>query len=192
MTDHIEKGATAVITHLVKPGHEADYEQWLQEISTAARQWPGHLDVQVVRPVGGVTRAFVVVLRFRERTYLERWLASDERSRFIDQVRPILAADDRFVVRSGLDFWFVPEGAQAQIPVRWKQAVVTWAAIYPLVSLLPLVLLPALHALHVPSMRWLDTLVTTAVTVCLMVWFVMPRVTRLVSGWLFRGVAAGG
>ncbi len=36
-------------------------------------------------------------------------------------------------MRSGLDFWFTPEGAKAKLPTKWKQFLVTWSAIFPLV-----------------------------------------------------------
>jgi len=186
MTDPLERGATAVITHRVRPGHEAEYDRWLEAISSAARRWPGHLDVQIVRPVAGVTRTHVVVLRFQDRAHLERWMGSEERRSFIRQVLPILEAEDRFTIRSGLDFWFAPEGAEAQVPVRWKQALLTWSAIYPLVCLTPLLVLPVLRALRLPALPVLDTLVTTLVIVVLMVYVVMPRYTRLVRSWLFR------
>ncbi len=183
--DPIACGATAVITHLVQPGREADYERWLEEIGPVVRAWPGYLDLDLIRPIEGITRTFVVVLRFADRDHLERWLASDQRRELIDRVRPVLEKEDRFHIRSGLDFWFVPEGAQAQLPVRWKQALATWAVIYPLVSIVPLLVVPLLDALHVPAWRPLQTLVITFGIVNLMVYVVMPRVTRLLSRWLF-------
>lgn len=183
--DPFESGATAVITHLVQPGHEGEYERWLDAIEPVVRAWPGHLDWHVIPPVAGVTRTYVVVLRFTDRASLESWIGSDQRRDFIDRVRPILEDEDRFSIKSGLDFWFVPEGARAQVPVRWKQALMTWSAIYPLVSVAPLVILPALRALGLPALRPLDTLIVTGLVVCLMVWVVMPRYTRLVRRWLF-------
>lgn len=183
--DPIQSGATAVITHLVVPGHEADYERWIDAIRPVVHRWPGHLDWHLIRPVAGVTRTFVVVLRFRDRAALEGWIGSAERKELIDQVRPILEAEDQFHIRSGLDFWFVPEGARAQVPVRWKQVLVTWSAIYPLVFVFPLIVFPVLRALGLPAHRALDTLVSTGLMVTLMVYVVMPHLTRLFRRWLF-------
>jgi uncharacterized protein len=184
--DPFHSGVTAVISHLVLAGHEADYEAWLEKIGPVSRQWPGHLDWHLIRPVAGVTRTYVVVLRFRTRAHLESWIASEVRAKLLDEVRPILEAEDQFHVSSGLDFWFVPEGAHAQVPVRWKQALITWSAIFPLVTLTPLAVTPILRALGLPATRTGDTLVTTGLVVALMVYAVMPRYTKAVRNWLFH------
>ncbi|MEO0514350.1 MAG: antibiotic biosynthesis monooxygenase [Planctomycetota bacterium] len=183
--DPFASGATAVITHRVKPGREPDYETWLTDITAVVADWPGHLDKHLIRPVPGVTHTYVVVLRFRDQPAVESWMNSAERRDFIDRVRPILADDDRFHIQSGLDFWFVPEGANAQVPVRWKQALVTWSAIYPLVLLAPVAILPLLRAARLPESIAVDTLISTGVLVVLMVYLIMPHYTRLVRRWLF-------
>jgi len=72
------------------------------------------------------------------------------------------------------------------VPIRWKQALVTWSAIYPLVLILPFLLLP-LHQLGLPDNHYLDTLIITGIAVLLMVYVVMPRYTKLIHAWLFRG-----
>ncbi len=71
------------------------------------------------------------------------------------------------------------------MPKRWKQFLITWSAIYPLVLFLPLVTLPVLRTLGVPSYPPLNTLAVTAAIVFLMVYLIMPRYTRIVQKWLF-------
>ncbi len=135
-----EKGATVVITHRVHPGKESLYDDWLDEIGPLCRSSAGLLDWQIIRPIAGLTATYTVIIRFDTREHLENWMLSPQRKRLIEQVRPLLATEDDFTIRSGLDFWFTPEGAQARIPVRWKQFLITWSAIYPLVLGVPLVL----------------------------------------------------
>lgn len=182
----IERGATAVITHRVREGQQAGYDAWLNEIGPLCRSSRGHLDWQIVRPIPGLTGTYTVIIRFDTREHLQEWMSSQKRKRLIVQVRPLLAQDDDFFIRSGLDFWFTPEGARARVPVRWKQFFVTWSAIYPLVLGIPLVVVPVLRQLGVPHDRYLDTLVVTGAVVWLMVYFVMPRYTKLIQRWLFR------
>jgi hypothetical protein len=112
-------------------------------------------------------------------------MGSQERKRLIEKARPLLAKDDDFFIRSGLDFWFTPEGARAKVPVRWKQFLVTWSAIYPLVLGVPQVVAPLLRQLGVPQARYIDTLFVTGTVVSLMVYLVMPRYTKLLRRWLF-------
>ena len=112
-------------------------------------------------------------------------MGSQERKRLIEKVRPLLAQDDDFFIRSGLDFWFTPEGAKARVPIRSKQFLVTWSAIFPLVLGIPLLIVPMLRQLGLPQSRYLDILVVTGVVVWLMVYLVMPRYTKLIQRWLF-------
>ena len=178
-------GATVVITHRVGTGHQTAYETWLDEIGPICRQAPGHLDWQIIRPIPGVTGTYTVVIRFDTRHNLENWMNSDARRSLIEKVRPLLAKDDDFYIRSGVDFWFAPEGAQAKLPVRWKQFLVTWSVIFPLALVVPLLLLPALHRAGLPPNHYLDTLLVTGVVVALMVYLIMPHITKVLKRWLF-------
>ena len=112
-------------------------------------------------------------------------MASPTRTRLIEQVQPLFVTGDDFFVSSGLDFWFSPAGAKARVPVRWKQYLVTWSAIYPLVLLAPMVVTPALERLGVPNSRFITTFAVTGIVVFLMVYVVMPRYTKLIQRWLF-------
>lgn len=113
-------------------------------------------------------------------------MSSSERARLIEKVRPLLVTGDGVVIRSGLDYWFPQDAATAKVPVRWKQFLITWSAIFPLVTGVPLLVQPALDWLGVPSYRWLTMLILTGIIVFLMVYIVMPRYTRLVWRWLYR------
>jgi len=181
-----EQGATVVITHRVHHGQQTGYEEWLNEIGPICRASKGLVDWQIIRPISGVTATYTVIIRYDTRENLQNWMDSEDRKRLIEKVRPLLATDDDFFIRSGLDFWFTPEGAKAKIPVRWKQFLITWSAIYPLVLLVPLIIIPLLRLLGLPQSRYLDTLFITGTVVSLMVYLVMPRYTRLVQRWLFR------
>ena len=60
-------------------------------------------------------------------------------------------------------------------------ALLTWITIFPLITLVVIVLEPLLEELtRVPRLA-----ITTAVTVPIMTWVVMPRVTRLLRRWLY-------
>jgi antibiotic biosynthesis monooxygenase (ABM) superfamily enzyme len=169
----------------VREGRHADYEAWLAEIAPKCRAAPGHLDWHIVRPVPGLSETYTIIIRFDSTAHLRQWMESPLRARFIAQVRPLLLTGDDFFVHSGLDFWFTPGGAKAQVPVRWKQYLVTWSAIYPLVLAVSLAVTPLLRELGVPDERPLTTLIVTGVVALLMVYVVMPRYTRLVKRWLF-------
>lgn len=180
-----DQGATVVITHRVRVDKHADYERWLNEIAPLCKAAPGHLDWHIVRPIPGLTETYTVIIRFDTRDHLQNWMASPERERLIEKVQPLFVSGDDFFISSGLDFWFAPKGAQARIPVRWKQFLVTWSAIYPLALGVPLVVVPVLRRLGVPDNLPFTPLVVTGIVVFLMVYLVMPRYTRFVQRWLF-------
>jgi len=177
-------GATAVITHQVRDAQHAEYEHWLTQIVPLVRETTGFLDVQIIRPLRGLTDTYTVILRFDCEDDLRGWLTSSSRQRMIETVKPILAKGDSYSVHSGIDFLFEPQGSGHRVPVRWKQFLVTWTAILPLTLVLPLMVAPALHALGWHN-RIVITVVVSAAAVFLMVYVVMPRYTRLVRRWLF-------
>lgn len=181
----VNQGATVVITHRVRAGKHADYEAWLIEIAPLCKAAPGHLDWHLVRPVAELTETFTVIIRFDTAAHLKQWMDSPARAQLIEKVGPLLVTGDDFFVSSGLDFWFAPGGAKASIPVRWKQYLVTWSAIFPLVLGVPLFVRPLLSRLGAPDSHLLTTLVVTGTVVFLMVYVVMPRYTKLIKRWLF-------
>jgi hypothetical protein len=181
-----DKGATVVITHRVRDDKLAEYEEWLQEIAPLAKLSPGHLDWQIVRPIPGLTATFTVILRYDSEANLRAWMESPTRARLIEKAQPLFVKGDDFFISSGLDFWFTPPGAKAQVPVRWKQCLVTWSAIFPLVLGVPLMVTPVLERLSLAHNRILTTFVVTGTVVLLMVYVVMPRYTKLIKRWLFN------
>jgi uncharacterized protein len=68
-------------------------------------------------------------------------------------------------------------------PPPYKMAILTWIVIFPLISLVVVILGPALKGIAPISRLG----ITTAITVQLMTWIVMPRVTRLLRRWLYPG-----
>jgi antibiotic biosynthesis monooxygenase (ABM) superfamily enzyme len=181
----LTEGATAVITHRVHVDKHADYETWLNKIAPLCKSWPGHLDWHIVRPIPGLTETFTIIIRFDTEANLQHWMASETRISLIDKVRPLLVTGDDFFVSSGLDFWFTPGGANAQVPVRWKQFLATWSAIYPLALGIPLIVTTISGLLNLQDNHLLFTLADTGLVVFLMVYVVMPRYTRLIKRWLF-------
>jgi antibiotic biosynthesis monooxygenase (ABM) superfamily enzyme len=177
-------GATAVITHRIRPGRQAEYEALVGEITPLARLAPGYLDLQWVRPIPGLTHTNTIILRFSTEQNLREWMTSVTRTRWIEKVTPLFVTGDAFVVRSGLDFLFASTDARAPIPPRWKQFLLTWSAIFPLSLCMPFVVRRMLSLLHIPGNLLVTSLVGTGVMVFLMVYVVMPRYTKLVKRWL--------
>jgi hypothetical protein len=175
--------AVSVIVHDVLPAHRADYERWMLEAIAAHRQFAGHLGTDVIRPVESGSR-YVVILRFIDADHAFAWLCSPVRQDLLKIAQPWLAKADRFQIHREAEFWFTP--ATGRRPARWKQWVLSVVAVFPLTVLVPgrireLVLYAA------PSVHELAIAAVSAVTISgLMVYVLMPFLTRLAGAWLMR------
>lgn len=184
--DALPEGAegpvTTTVTRRVKPGHEPFYEQFLNGIITAASQFPGHLGVEVFRPESASAGEYRTVYRFDTAEHLRAWRDSDERAAWIERAEPHVIGPMRTQLLTGLETWFtLPRRPGTPPPPRYKMALLTWVTIFPLITLVVLVVGPLLEGLAlVPRLA-----VSTAVTVPIMTWLVMPRVTRLLRNWLY-------
>jgi uncharacterized protein len=173
---------TTTVTRRIKPGHEAAYEAFLAGISGAARAFPGYLGIEVFRPAGGPGGEYRTVYRFDSAAHLQAWVDSPERAAWLARAEPHVAGPMRTQVLTGLESWFtLPTQPGAPPPPRYKMALVTWATIFPLITLVVVATAPLLGSLPLVA----RLAVTTGVTVPLMTWVVMPRVTRLLGRWLY-------
>jgi antibiotic biosynthesis monooxygenase (ABM) superfamily enzyme len=173
---------TTTVTRRVKPGHEAAYEAFLAGISGAARAFPGYLGVEVFRPAGGQGGEYRIVYRFDSLAHLRTWLDSPEHAAWLARAEPHVAGPMRTQILTGLETWFtLPTQPGAPPPPPYKMALVTWVTIFPLITLVVVASAPLLGGLPLV----VRLAVTTGVTVPLMTWVVMPRVTRLLRRWLY-------
>jgi antibiotic biosynthesis monooxygenase (ABM) superfamily enzyme len=178
-----EGPVTATVTRRIRPGHEAAYEQFLAGISEAAKAFPGYLGEEIFRPTSGQSGEYRIVYRFDSPAHLRGWLDSDERAAWLERAEPHVAGPMRTQYLTGLESWFTLPTQAGAPPPPYKMAALTWVTIFPLITLVVVVSAPLIGSLPlVPRLA-----VTTLVTVSLMTWVVMPRVTRLLSGWLYPG-----
>jgi hypothetical protein len=176
---------TAVITHRVKPGRMEGYEEWIKGISAAAREFDGHLGVNILRPQPGSSPAdYVIVLQFDTCDHLTGWLRSDTRKTWIERVQPLIQEQETIQILTGLEGWFqLPKQSGPKAPRRYKQAMLVWVG----VMLVSLTVAP-LVAPILESLPWfLAMAINVAITVSLLTYVIMPLLTRWFRGWLFAG-----
>jgi antibiotic biosynthesis monooxygenase (ABM) superfamily enzyme len=178
----VEGPVTTTVTRRVRPGHEAAYERFLAGISGAARAFPGYLGVEVFRPAGGQGGEYRTVYRFDSPAHLHAWLDSADRAAWLQRAGPHVAGPIQTQVLTGLEGWFtLPSQPGAPPPPPSKMALVTWATIFPLITLVVVATAPLVGGWPLV----VRLAVTTGVTVPLMTWMVMPRVARLLHPWLY-------
>ena len=177
---------TVVFARYVKPGGEATYEAWLQETQATARGFPGYLGVSTVRPAPGAARKhYVSLVRFASLSALQAWEASPAQQAALAKV-PLAVVEGGADVRrlQGFESWFEPPGTPpAAAPPPWKMALVIFSVVMVLVN----VLAPLSRVLLPEGPQLARTLVMVIAQVGLMTWVVMPRLTRVLAPWLFKG-----
>jgi antibiotic biosynthesis monooxygenase (ABM) superfamily enzyme len=174
---------TSVIQHEVKPGAEAEYEAWLTRITPIAERFPGHRGIHFIRPVEG-SSTYTVLLRFDTLEHAQDWLKSAARQALVSEVAHYLKSNESIEIKTGLEFWFKPPSGRKQ-PSPLKQSLVTLAVLYPLTLIVPALVSQASMVVTALSNRFVASLVIDAIIVALLTYVFMPRITRLLSKWLF-------
>lgn len=177
-----EYHVTAVITHLVKPGREEGYQEWIEGIIPVAKTFKGHLGINILRPQKGVTGEYIIVLHFDHHEHLQAWLESDVRREWIERAKPLIQESENIQVLTGLETWFeLPRRPQKFPPKRYKMALLTWLAVFVTLSTVRYLLSPLL----VPVPELLAQIITIGIVVCILTYIVMPQLTRLFYKWLY-------
>jgi hypothetical protein len=166
----------------VKQGREEEFEEWVAGVTAAAARFPGYLGSNIFRPGGPDEDEYQIVFGFDHASNLERWQGSEERRHWNEQARELIHEEPKVRVLTGLETWFtLPSKEGDPPPPRYKMALVTWLAVFPLATMVFMLLDPLLGGFSAV----LRTLVFTMVMVSLMTYVVMPRMTRLFSFWLY-------
>lgn len=150
------------------------------------RSIEGNIDVHIIRPVPNLSNTYTNFIRFHSIEKLKHWMKSDARKKYIEKAQPLFAKDDSYCIKTGLDFLFIEENKNQTAPVRWKQFLITWSAIFPLSLVSPLLILPKLKQLNFPDNSLVNSFFVSGILVLIMVYLLMPPYTRLVKGWLYR------
>jgi uncharacterized protein len=177
-------GITVVVAREVAPGRQGEFRRWVDDLLAAARDFRGYLGSGLLEPVPGGS-VWHVVYRFDTPAHLAQWEVSTVR-------RDLLARADEFVqtvaVRrlDGMDAWFAAPGRAPAPPPRWKTFLMTATVILVLQFVLSTLLRPLVGDWPL----FFRTAVVIIPLVALMTWVVMPRLSRWLSGWLYRTTRA--
>lgn len=183
MTRQLPEVVTLVVRHRVRTTQLGAYEVWLRQIMNVAKQFEGHLGVNVMRTRSAGLTNFTIVLRYSCIQRLQAWLDSVDRKKLIKEVLPLLVDGDQTEVSKANEFWFSPVSEHAE-PPRWKLACVIFLVIFPLSLLVPLALRPVFMNIPWLGGYFASSLLITATIVLLMVYILMPWVTGFFGDWL--------
>ena len=172
---------TISIARKIVSGREAEYENWLKSVSAEALAFPGHMGVNVIRPAGA-SREYVTIFRFDSYEHSKAWEDSAIREEWLERLQGVVEGEVEVREGTGLEFWFsLPELPVAH-PSPHKMALILLVVVFVLVSATRFVL--SIFASDWPMLA--QSFATVFCQVMLMTYVVMPRVTQLLQGWLYR------
>jgi uncharacterized protein len=186
MEKNLHEPVTVVITRRVKPGREADYEAWLEQLQHDARELPGYLGVTTQRPTKGAVPEYVSAVRFADLMHLRAFERSEVRSRALAKVAPLVEGDAVWQQLTGLEFWFTPPpGTVVPQPSRERMVLLLIGVVFCMVLGIGALVswAAALLPFEVPYPARL--LATIAIEVPLLTYLVMPRLTSRLATWIY-------
>lgn len=192
-TQRPSAAASAVIATRVPPGQEEAFLRWHRRIAAAQARFPGYEGYRLEPPIPGLQDDWVAILRYDSEEHLAAWLASPTRQALLREGEAFAEEADVHTVRSGFDTWFAfgpasadgaaGAGAAGAASPVWKQNMLVLLVLYPVVFAFgELVHTPLLIDNGVPF--WLALFIGNAVSVALLGWLLIPRVSRLLGWWL--------
>lgn len=169
---------TVVFSWDVRPGREADFEEWAHGITAAATRRPGHLGATWLRPPDQSQR-YHTILRFSDADRLGAWLDSAEREQWIRKLDGV--AREHRDRTSGMETWFSLPGQLGASPPKTRMVAVTLLAVYPLSLLFQWLVAPLTQTWPLPLRAFAFPLIM----VPLLTYVVMPGMSRLFRRWLY-------
>jgi antibiotic biosynthesis monooxygenase (ABM) superfamily enzyme len=171
---------TTVFTWQVRPGREADFEEWTRGVTDCVSRFPGSQGVSWLRPEPG--HRFHGVLRFSDPQRLTDWLASPERAEWHARIEGIATeVRDERQSTTGLEAWFRLPGTTVKPPPRWKMVLTTFLGAYPLIFLIQWLVTPGTASWPLP----LRAAVFPVLLLPLLTYVIMPGLSRLLRLWLY-------
>ena len=171
---------TTIFTRIVRPGHEVQYEDWLAGISRTSSGFAGNSGTTILRPAQG-REEYVAIMQFDTQHNLDDWLESVERANWLTKLGAIDICREEVMTLAGMERWFTLQGGDYDhMPPLYKTALLILLGLYPLILVLDFVLSPLLGGLPGP----VELLFSLMVSVPMMVWIVLPLLTKIFSSWL--------
>jgi antibiotic biosynthesis monooxygenase (ABM) superfamily enzyme len=176
---------TLLIQQRVRADAITRYEQWLRVIAAKAAEYPGHQGVHIIRPPAGGNE-YSIIIRFATFVDAERWVKSADRQCLLAEIADAFEREDQFHIHPGIEFWFTPPTLAQKHALPWKQWLVTTSVIWPLTMFVPPLFNPLFAAVPVLEVWGISHGIIAAAIVALVVFLIMPRYVRAISGWLYR------
>jgi antibiotic biosynthesis monooxygenase (ABM) superfamily enzyme len=174
-----DPSVTVVITRLVKPGCQVEFEDFLKGVSAACMEFPGHLGTTIFRPTNPLDLEYRIIFKFDRLSHLRNWEQSETRQAWFAVAEKLTQSPPKIEIINGLETWLeLPN--QSVTPPKYKMAIISWLVVFPLIAIIS----TALGAFPTELHPLLKTFIITAISAPTMTYLFMPKMTQLFAKWL--------
>jgi antibiotic biosynthesis monooxygenase (ABM) superfamily enzyme len=176
----MNKAIHIAITRRVKPEKEAEFRQALREFLQASFNHEGVVGAGMLEPAAGAAnREYGILRTFASESARDDFYNSKLVKDWIERCKPLTEGEPKYSQLTGLEAWF--RNPNSTPPPRWKMALLTFLAVWPVSMAVPAALTPLIGQ-HVPNVIFAGAV--AAGIVVILTWVAMPLLVRLASSWL--------
>lgn len=174
---------TTIVHHPIRSGKMDAFEKWSLRIRTACRTYQGYLGSEIIKPVDppapGEDCTVISIFRFDCYAHLDIWMQSDERQQLLEETDSFCAGPPKISQYESLEYMFPLSAATGKPPSREKMAFVTFLGL-----IAPVYFIPKLVIAYITQVPILITVASLSIITPMMVYAIMPILTRLFRPWL--------
>ncbi len=163
-----DQKVTSIVHHHIKDNHMEQFYRWYKKVTDESQKFEGFIDGQLLDSFG-TDQEVISLFRFQNSAFLSRWLDSSIHNELLNELDLISEKETKINSYSGLEFWFERDPQS-----RLKMSVLTYIGLLPLVLVIP----PLFNRLTGLTGTTATSL-STAISVLLMSYLVMPIINRL-------------
>jgi uncharacterized protein len=183
LADSPSNPITVVRIHYVKEGCEPQFEAELRKLMAVFSALPANLGITIFQPGKHHDGVYRVVYKFASKEELDRWHTSPTYLAWLETERGLTIAPPRMEVLTGLETWFTLPGQHVvKPPKRFKQAVISWIAVFPLTYIIALCINPLVGSQDLIVQKF----ISATILIPILAWAAMPALTKVFANWLYE------
>jgi uncharacterized protein len=168
------------ITMRVRRPYAAEFERALKDFAGRSLAEPGARGVQCLYPPPGSASTEYGILRsFANAANRDAFYASSFFKDWLARIAPMVEGESTRRQLYGLEAWF--RDSKEPMPPRWKMAVLTWIAAWPVSTFVSMIVVLALGR---NISQFVQGALVAAGLVIILTWVAMPFLVRIARPWL--------
>ena len=168
------------ITRRVRKDRAGEFERELVAFASASLADPRSRGVHLIYPTPDAEVPEYGILRsFESEAARDAFYSSDFYRNWTSKIEHLVEGDPVSRELSGLEAWF--RGGPGGPPPRWKMAILTWVAVWPVSMGVPKIIVPLIGD-SLPHV--LRSGVVAAGIVSVLTWVAMPLLVKVARPWI--------